>query len=523
MNGLPTKARIVAKFVIAALCIAIATLPGLFVAHYGAQPFDEPYQMLNALDYRNTAFAPLSNYFGYLFGSHVGFEWMNFRYLALAFYWVSILMGCVYMWCKTRQYKMFLFFSSVLVLIAGLLRVCQVVYGWDTWTMPITVLTIILTFEYHDHKKQWMVVAFGLLSATIAMLRLPSIVVVPIFCFVLYLCNEKGKRLMPIAIYIATTTIALTALIYALYGTLTEFVQCLLSTKIDEHSPVMFLWTYINGAARIAPLVSTILMGYYIYMKVLRKWIVALVMVYIIAYTMYYRATYYSSNVLDMELTIVAIMYGLAYYYNPASDDHKKVYAFALLSIVPLIGSNTGFYKFVLLPSIPILAIYLHKHISRSVKQIGLIVLAGFLVYSIIGVCQFSYLDAGILEAKYEFKDGLAKGIKTTPAAGEYIDSVMTDMKPYASGKTLVLRRINEYIFEYLLQSRNDYLRHRFEGVDYNDKEYIDWVRNEIDSSKEPLTILYFDEPTAMSDMLEERCSKVLAHDDYVIYQKLLD
>jgi hypothetical protein len=165
----------------------------------------------------------------------------------------------------------------------------------------------------------------------------------------------------------------------------------------------------------------------------------------------------------------------------------------------------------------------LHKHISRSVKQIGLIVLAGLLVYSIFGVCQFSYLDAGILEAKYEFKDGLAKGIKTTPATGEYIDSVMTDMKPYASGKTLVLRRINEYIFEYLLQSRNDYLRHRFEGVDYNDKEYIDWVRNEIDSSKEPLTILYFDEPTAMSDMLEERCTKVLAHDDYVIYQKLLD
>lgn len=523
MNALANKSYTALKFLFAVLCIAVAATPGLFIAHYGAQPFDEPYQILNALDYRNTAVAPLSNYLGCCFGSHFGFEWIKFRYLALAFYWVSILMACVYMWCKTHEYKLFLFFSSLLVLIAGLLRVCQVVYGWDTWTMPITVLTIILTFEYHDHKRLWMVSIFGILSATITMLRVPSLVIIPIFCIILYFCNEKGCRLKPIALYITTTAIALTALIYALYDSPAQFLQYLFSTKIDEHSPKLFLWTYINGIARIVPLVSMLLMGYFLFIRARKKWIIALAMTYVVAYYMSYRATNFFSNVLDMELTVVAIMYGLAYYYNPSKHNHKKGYAFVLLSIVPLIGSNTGLYKFVLLPSIPILAIYLHKHVSVNVKHFGFIVLAGFLIYSRFGMRRFSYGDAGLVESTYEFKDGLAKGLKTTPLEGEYVDLVMSDMKPYASGKTLVLRRTNEYIFEYLLQSRNSYLRHRFEGVDYNDKDYINWVQNEIANSHETLTILYFDKPSAMSNMLNKHCTKVMARDDYTIYQKLLD
>jgi hypothetical protein len=61
------------KFVFMALlsmlCILAVSLPSILVMHIGAYEFDEPYQILNALDYKNAPLAPLSNYLGYLYGS----------------------------------------------------------------------------------------------------------------------------------------------------------------------------------------------------------------------------------------------------------------------------------------------------------------------------------------------------------------------------------------------------------------------------------------------------------------------
>ena len=84
------RAGRIARVALAVAIILAAALPGFCLAHYGINPTDEPYQMLNAMDYRNSPLSALTSYLCGLFGEAVGFRWLWFRYLAVALTDISI-------------------------------------------------------------------------------------------------------------------------------------------------------------------------------------------------------------------------------------------------------------------------------------------------------------------------------------------------------------------------------------------------------------------------------------------------
>jgi hypothetical protein len=155
---------------------------------------------------------------------------------------------------------------------------------------------------------------------------------------------------------------------------------------------------------------------------------------------------------------------------------------------------------------------------------LGAICFASVILYSYVIVRHNSFHDVGTIEANYEFSDGLAKGIRTSAGNGKEVDGIMNEMKPYSSGyNIIVMRKEPHYIYEYLLQSRNDYLRHRFSGVDDNNKDYATWLRSEIAKGGDKVAILRLgdcDESSLISETLNQLCAKTKITEKYTIYVK---
>jgi hypothetical protein len=154
--------------------------------------FDEPYQIINGLDYRNTPLAPLSNLLGNLWGNLVGFEWIKFRYLAYGLNKLSILIGLIYMYSKTKDYWNTLIVGIILFLISTLFPVTQNLYGWDAWTLPLLMVLTVLVLEYIEKRNIWYIVLIGIISPVVGYCRIPNFVLIPFACFIGSAARVRG-------------------------------------------------------------------------------------------------------------------------------------------------------------------------------------------------------------------------------------------------------------------------------------------------------------------------------------------
>jgi hypothetical protein len=519
---------ITAKIILAVVCIAAACIPGIYVAHIGAQPFDEPYQILNALDYKNVPFAPLSNLFGHIFGTHFGYEWLTFRYLGLGLCLLSVLMGCVYYLCKTHNYKVFLICTTFLVLIVGCYRLCFSIYGWDSWSTFTLVATLILTIEYLNRKSVWLLVAIALLSAVAIACRVPNAVILPLMVVIIYANIDASQRLRHSAIYLVVAIAATLAILCAIYGSLVTYLCYLRDNTVDSHDIISVIAGHINGVARNLSYIAMIVVAYYLLQRAktkAQKIILLIGFAYTLLLNVCNRITPFHSSTLDLHLASVLMLLGTAYYMHRGTATGRKLLAITLIAIVPIAGSNTGIYKFIMLPIVPILLMYVQGRLNREMRIIGGICFASILIFAPVGTRRFSYNDEGYKRATYTYNHTLAKGLKTAPNQGEYTIGIIDALQPYQKKyRILVLRRDYDYIYEYLLQERNGYLRHRFDGVSPDDKDYVAYVAAQIAAArkaspaKKPLAVLYFGGESEMTKLLDRSCHKEIDGDGFTFY-----
>jgi hypothetical protein len=227
------------KAFIALLCIAIASLPGTYFLQYGIGDLDEPYQMLNALDYKNMPFAPLSNYFGNLFGSTFGFEWIKFRLLAYYVFVESITIGGIYLYKRTKAYGFTLLLTSLIIFTSGLFFCAHNVYGWDTYTLFFSMPLILLCVSYIESNKIWKLLVLSLLTAILCWCRVANSVVFLFVIAMLLFANYKKVLTHDIkksvAIYTASSIVFIFAVLIMLYGSVGSYLDYLHANKMDNH------------------------------------------------------------------------------------------------------------------------------------------------------------------------------------------------------------------------------------------------------------------------------------------------
>jgi hypothetical protein len=496
--------------------------------------FDEAYQILGALDYKNAPFAPLSNFFGYLYGSLCGWELIKFRYLAYGLHKLSIFIACAYMWYKTKNYWSCLIVSTAIFIVSSIFQIAQNLYGWDAWCLPFVVCSIIAIIEYFNHNRNWIIVVLGILSAISGLCRIPNFVMVVVICaIVLYPWNDAmpfKARIKQVSLYLVVTICLTLVTIILLYGSPITYLAYIHANSIDDHGLSEMIASYIFSALDIVKYPALIWCGFlaikkaYAKSKILMYFtaIVVMSVLYYLCLSTHVNGSCFANvheYIIGLEMVIL-----LSIYYYWGAQSSKYVIAIFLIGCIPFVGSNTGIMKFVALPMMPILYVFINKHLSKPMAVFGIAYFMAVMLYSYNGVRNTSFQDVGILEAKYEFTNGLVKGVKTSVERGTKIDDVMNSMRPYRHNyHIIVMRNKGQFIYEYLLQSRNGYLRHRFNGADDNDADYVAWINGEIANNGEKVAILRFgdsSEPSLMTDALDKLCAKVKVTDTYTIYTK---
>lgn len=518
------------RLFIAIVVILICLLPAYRYAGVGMFFFDEPYQILNCRDYLNSPLAPLTGWLGGVIGNAFGWEWLHFRYLAIGCTAVSILAGCVWMWHKTRAFVPTLLVGAACLVLATTMRTHLIVFGWDNFALLFTTLLMVATLSALEKPTWSKIVILSVLSALSVWVRVPDIVAVPIVAVALFFTHgEYRLRLKRVIIYIATTVILSVVILLLLYGSFSAYVSALAANAIDSHSKFTILLTFFLGGISVAfASLSFFGANAVLAIRFHNKWQLAVGiggMILILFYALFGRAI----SVYMFMTGFMMMFAGAVCYYGikmGRKDVALEIGLLFCLSLVPCVGSNTGLNKMIVFPLLPIGLACLRMIRMTSIGYTAVsCACAMFLFLPSHLKHGYGILD-GVSESTEVFTEGIFKGMSTSPENKAILTAVQTDMAPYmrVNTKLIILRANVDYVYEYMFNSRNEYLRHRFDAAGcVASREYIDWVRQEIAGDGHH-TVLYFlpDDGASnpMQQMLDERLDRAVVTPRYIIYSR---
>lgn len=524
------------SIVILLLCL----LPSLYRVAYGAFVFDEPYQILNGLNYKCVPFSPLTGFFTGIIGPLIDWQWLSFRYIAIGINALCIVIGGFILFISTKKYWYSLIITSSCVLVGTIFPDVQNLYGWDRWTELFLMILIIIVFIYNKHQSIYLICLAGIISSFLILSRLPNICVILPISF--YFWFKKGdlniSKAFRVAFYIVPLIISLFLLIVLLFGSIDGFFEAIKNNSVDKHGFIEVLSSIFYGFTISFPLVAFWGALYFLLNKVSYKvpkiifLIIVLMSLWLSYYNVLSRHNSYYVGCLYYMASYAFFVISYIFYNNSnylSSEKIKFLSIIIMIGFVPIIGSDTGFIKFLTFPLLPVIFIFMYPHILKIQKILYGIFIVSLLGYSYNGLRNSSFGDVGILGAVETLEYGTLKGIKTTKDKKNKLMSVYKNYSPYVNSKysNLILRQGIDYTPEYMFLLRNDFLGSRFEYPNSsNSAEYVEWVGNKIKESNKPFAILYFisdldredENKSLMYKLLENNFEKTIEKDDFIIF-----
>lgn len=161
------------------LGLLIAAVPGFLTDPYSINFFDEPYQILNALEWKNAVYSPLASWLGHLFGDMVEWKYIAFRYLASSLH-LAAMFVCGFFALNISKYpKLTIAVASLATLFMLLDHSDQYLYNWDSWTAPVVSITVVTLLSYIFRPCNHKIFILSLTAAVATLLRLPNACIIP--------------------------------------------------------------------------------------------------------------------------------------------------------------------------------------------------------------------------------------------------------------------------------------------------------------------------------------------------------
>ena len=133
-----------------ALCV-LAFISSALIAGYMLRYFinysDEPYQILNSLDYKNSPLAPLTAIMDSITNRLFDYQILKLRYVAFCYTMLSIMLSGWYFAKKTGKINISLILCSILTLLT-IRNLNITLIGWDRQTMLFVTILVISTLEF---------------------------------------------------------------------------------------------------------------------------------------------------------------------------------------------------------------------------------------------------------------------------------------------------------------------------------------------------------------------------------------
>ena len=517
----------------------LAVIPGVLLAPFSIHFFDEPYQILNAYDWTNSVYSPLSAFLGNIFGNLFSWKYLSFRYLMIILTSLSVYMTSLYAVVHSQRKALLCIIGIFACYFSTVFKSDINIYGWDNWSALFTTAVILLMVDLLHKFNYTKIIFIGILSGITVLLRLPNLCIV-FFCMVLmifyYARSKPPRKILAIeSLYIFTAALTILILTVCLYGSISGYLHVFKENPIGAHSINRIIKPLIVSVLSIIRFAIIMLMGYFaIFLgvkKTKKQWLKVIISIGVslcLLILLFPLRRQVLGNVVEMAISI-AIISIILLFIKAYRHKNYNMFLFSLtifiLGCVVLTGSNWGFFKFIAWPVIPLLLMKVSGYWTKSIKYYCLSIGAAYFIFSFICISRPTFFDGNLNELNYRFSQGVLEGMYTTQQRGKFIDEVCKETSTYKENgyEIFPLRNWNDYLWEYIYTHRNPYQRHNFDTNDsFNQKEYVMSVQNRIETANTPILFLYMHQdsiPSRMYDMLSKKTIKVKDGEEYSIFK----
>lgn len=152
---------------------------------------DEAYQALCVRHYTEAPLAMLSFWTGNCWTAVFGDTLVALRVLMGLCYIVSIAIGCIFLYRRTRA-LLFSSFTFALMCIAVPFSTLYL-YGWDAGAYPFMTLFAIVFIRYIERPGAGRAFVMGIIAALMALSRIPTLAVLPVVAVMIIICRRNGE------------------------------------------------------------------------------------------------------------------------------------------------------------------------------------------------------------------------------------------------------------------------------------------------------------------------------------------
>lgn len=522
------------------LGVVIAASPGFFLAPYSIHLFDEPYQILNAYDWRDSVYSPLSAFLGHIVGCVFGWKYLVFRRLLIVLTTLSIYFPALYALRLSRRKNWIVWVSMAAVYFATVFKSDMNIYGWDNWTFLFISFLILISISL---CRKWAVsklIFLALMSGLTVLLRLPNACVVVVVAVILLLYQFKkeplGKIVFSECLYVAVALFSAWVVLVCLYGSFGNYLMLFSDNSIESHSPVFILQKLSLSFFYTMRFLFLVVVGlaviYFSATKFRLRWIgwLSAAMVSVGFFLLLFPLSRdVLGNIAEYCISIVLSGIAVVLYRGFKNGDRELVdvgFTILLLCLVPLVGSNWGFYKYMSWPAVPLLAWIICRRLTAPIKLSCYALGAALLAFSFCSFTRPTFFDGRLNTLTHPLYFGVLDGMYTSESQGTLVDEVVDVATPYLEHgyEVIPIRWKNGYLWEYLFLKRNPHMRHRFDYLEaFDDETYVDKVLSDVSESEVPVAVLLFKsddktEDNLMFRTLETNLLKVKDTPDYTLF-----
>ena len=252
------KTRNYTPYIWTALSV-LAFISSTFIAgymmHFNLNYSDEPYQILNSMDYKNSPLAPLTAIMDSITNRLFDYQILKLRYVAFCYTMLSIMLSGWYFAKKTGKINAAFAICSILTLLT--IRNWNISFiGWDRQTMLFVTILVISTLEFFETGKKKYLVLCAVFAAIATLCRIPSVaslVFVP--ALILWKSGETIKqKTKDIALFLAISLTVIFGALLIMYGDLHNYITYLKANQISQHSTFEIIKTFASYFYLMLPL-----------------------------------------------------------------------------------------------------------------------------------------------------------------------------------------------------------------------------------------------------------------------------
>lgn len=504
--------------IVFSVILLLGILNGYRMCAYGMNFSDEPYHIINAMDYKNAPMTVLNALIGHAFGNIFGWNYLNFRYLAWTFDLLAILTAGSFLLWKTRDWLVSVGFTSSIVVYESISPLLFRLYGWDCLAALILTVILCFTLYYCDRPKKAILILLSIITGLAILIKASNVVLVPVISAFIW---WKFRKISEVAVFSSISIILAATGIIIIYGSPSVFIQYLHLNSNPEHGSIITLLKVgLIDVVRILPYITFYLALFYTIFKIsnAKLWMILIAMALCIAVNHYINIIHFGE-----EARLIWPCIAISVIVVAMTKNLPVGFILFAVSYISVIGSDRGLLKFVSFSTTLVaLAYIVNRQNLKTAVICGTVLFLSSSVFRYSKASASSFGDAGLpYLTETANTPYLIKGMRTTPHRIKHINNTIELCGP---NQTFVVGdSVYKYFYELILSNINPYLRQGWGRYNNFQKQwYVDSIESHVSRSPRGMQYLYLsnDTTTLMYGMLHEKMPLQRRSDDFILFVK---